>query len=282
MSADDRIRITCPKCHQKLRVKAAAAGKRARCPSAACGAVITIPSASASDPEPPRPQPRRPAEPFHFADASAPNPEPPRPRSHTRPWIWIAGGAVAVALVTGLALAIGLGGWLTRGGANKGPDAVDLRPGEVDDKTLTKDGPGAKQPAPQATADKPDDKTLPSDGPGDPALTYDEVSKNPAKHRGKRVTWPFVFCSAENETALGSLDAPAARRPGAYGMYLVKFSSTQEAGATVGSAFSSGSTITGTVSGEVETGLASRDRFGALLEKIPKARLPLLLYPVYK
>jgi hypothetical protein len=37
------LRITCPHCRRTLRFKASAAGKRARCPNAACGAVIAIP-----------------------------------------------------------------------------------------------------------------------------------------------------------------------------------------------------------------------------------------------
>jgi hypothetical protein len=140
---------------------------------------------------------------------------------------------------------------------------------------------GTKGGGPQG--DVVDEKALPRDGPGDPALTYAEVSKIIAKYRGKRVTWAFVPCSSENNTMLCSLDVPAARRSGADGMYLVRFGTEQEMRPLfLEAGFSSGATITGTVAEEVETGVTSRDRFGAILENIPKARLPLLLYPVYK
>lgn len=49
------LRVVCPKCHHRLRVQAAAAGKRIRCPNAACRATITVPTPPRPDPEPPEP-----------------------------------------------------------------------------------------------------------------------------------------------------------------------------------------------------------------------------------
>jgi uncharacterized protein (TIGR03067 family) len=170
-SANDSIRTTCPKCHHVLRAKAAAAGKRARCPNAACGAVLRIPPASHPAPAPPRPP--------------------------TRPWVYAAGGAVAVALLTGLALATGLRGWSARGGANKGPDVLELRPGEVHEKTLPGGDAGDKQSAPQ-TKDVPKAAVPlpldPADGgetrkAGLPALPADNGKGDLAKLKG---SWKVV------------------------------------------------------------------------------------------
>jgi hypothetical protein len=111
MGIEDGIRLTCPRCHHRLRVKAAAAGKRVRCPNGACGAVLAIPLASHPDPRPPQSEARE----FSWRQitdsAPPPDAEPPRLRPRTRPWLWVAGGAVAVPVVVGAALL-----WLARGG----------------------------------------------------------------------------------------------------------------------------------------------------------------------
>jgi hypothetical protein len=65
-------------------------------------------------------------------------------------------------------------------------------------------------------------------------------------------------------------------------MYSVKFASVREASdpRILMAGFSSGSTITGTVAGEVEQLVVQRDRFGAPQARA-KVKLPLLLHPVY-
>jgi hypothetical protein len=235
-------------CGKQLRARDELAGKRVKCP--ACGRAVNVPGPSrAGGQAAVQAETEVSAAPVIVPRAAAPA----GGSANRRLWLVVGGAGVS------LCLAVALVAFL-----------LSRRDGGLEDRALPTDG--------------LQDKALARDGPGDLTLTFDEVSKNPAKYRGKRVTWPFVPCSTENETMLCSLDAPAERRPGATRMYLVKFASVQEASndrLLLTAAFSSGSTITGTVAGEVETNLVHRDRLGVPQSNMPRVRLPLLLYPVY-
>ena len=68
-----------------------------------------------------------------------------------------------------------------------------------------------KTTAPNSGADGVDVTSLPKEGPGDPALTYDAVRADPAKYRGKRVTWAFAPLSSEGKRMMCGLDMNEAR-----------------------------------------------------------------------
>ena len=53
---------------------------------------------------------------------------------------------------------------------------------------------------------KIDTTDLPRSGPGDAALTYDVVNSDPAKHRGRRVTWSFAPLSCEGKRMMCALN----------------------------------------------------------------------------
>lgn len=122
-----------------------------------------------------------------------------------------------------------------------------------------------------------DTKGLPNEGPADPALTYDVVKENTAKHKGKRVTWPFkALGSLDNERMLCALNEEYRTGPQHYGLYVVEFASNKELGrAFMDGALGGGGTITGTVAREVEVS-------ATILEKDQiKVTVPLLLVPTY-
>jgi hypothetical protein len=104
MSAIDKIRISCPKCHKRLAVKANLAGKRVRCPEKACATPINVPA---------------PSQEIKAAQ--------PRPTAAAR-WPWFAGGAAALVLM--LASALGLSIWALNRGVH--PTPVETPAGDPD------------------------------------------------------------------------------------------------------------------------------------------------------
>jgi hypothetical protein len=139
---------------------------------------------------------------------------------------------------------------------------------------------GSATPGPANTAN---DTPLPTEGPGDPSLTYELVSKDPAKYRGKRVTWAFFPLSSEGKQMMCGLDEREAMGPQHAGIYVVEFASDQEAGDVfLAMSFKPGSTLTGTVSGSIDQFLAVRNPDGTPQKDIPKVTVPLLVHPEYK
>lgn len=260
MSVESSIRVTCPKCDHTLRAPVSAGGKRVRCPNAACGVAVVIPSATTQ------------------ADA-----KPAKPHDHKWLWVYFICAAVGAAFLLGAIVGFRIGRYSASSPSKDSEVAVrELQQTEV--STSKKDGLRDGSTESQTTISEAKDDALPRDGAGDPALTYEVVSKNPAKYRGKRVTWSFVPCSTENEAMLCSLHAPAARKPGAGGMYVVRFPSVKEAGnpSLLMAGFSAGSTVTATIAGETEMTLVQRDRLGTPQNITPNAKLPLLIFPVCK
>jgi hypothetical protein len=259
------------KCGARLRMKDELAGKRVKCPG--CGQVQAVPSPAGVKhagriQAQPKPPPRKSGA---TAAAAAPggnaSPGPAARKPATRPaaatpgrrvsptapvargalpvrWPWFAGAALVVVLLAA------------------GSTTLWLR---------------AHQPPGPAGA------ALPGDGPGDPALTYDEVARSPATHRGKRVTWTFVPCSAEGKRMMCALDRAQATGPRHYGIYVVEFESEQEAAAAFeAAAFTPGSTVTATVAGAIDQWLVARDAAGVPAQDVPKVTVPLLLHPAYR
>ena len=257
-SEDELIRVTCPSCGHKLRAKRSLGGLKGRCPNKECRAVISVPAPADASP------------------SAGPGNETKKPRR------LLVSACVVTALVIVLAVTLVIRGFKPDQPANN--DVAQSEKAKQRNPSIVGKPPNGEGAKDAGQRPEEADESLPRDGPGDPALTYEVVSKNPGKYRGRRVTWSFAPCSTENETMLCSLYEPAARKPGADGMYLVRFASIEEAsnGGLLMAGFSGGSTITGTVAGEVDTGLVQRDRLGVVQDKTPKAKLPMLLYPVYK
>ena len=90
----DGVRVVCPKCQKRLRVKATSAGKKVRCPDKACATLIHVPLPLDAEHE---------VLPRTMVRSSAPR----------RLWPWLGGGAGAFAI------AVGLGIWAFMGGANQ-------------------------------------------------------------------------------------------------------------------------------------------------------------------
>ncbi|MFL5342901.1 MAG: hypothetical protein ACJ8F7_22430 [Gemmataceae bacterium] len=143
--------------------------------------------------------------------------------------------------------------------------------------------PDAKTTGSNTGAPGADTTNLPKDGPGDPALTYDVVKSDPAKYRGKRVTWAFAPLSSEGKRIMCALDMNEAIGPRHAGIYVVEFALDKEVGdAFHAAAFQAGSTITATVAGSVDQFLAVRDAKGERQKEIPKVNVPLLVHPAFK
>ncbi len=140
----------------------------------------------------------------------------------------------------------------------------------------------AKTVQPRNGAGEVDAKDLPTEGLGDPARTYDVVNADPAKHRGKRVAWSFAPLSVEGKRMMCSLNMNDAMGPRHYGIYVVEFASEKAAVDALELAFKPGSTVTGTIAGQVDQFLVVRGRDGVAQKEIPKVTVPLLLYPAYK
>lgn len=139
-----------------------------------------------------------------------------------------------------------------------------------------------KTTAPNSGADGADITNLPKEGPGDSALTYDVVKADPAKYRGKRVTWALAPLSSEGKRMMCGLDMNEAIGPRHAGIYVVEFASDKEVGAAFRAAFQGGSTVTATVAGQVDQFLVVRDAKGVPQKDIPKVTVPLLVHPTYK
>lgn len=140
-----------------------------------------------------------------------------------------------------------------------------------------------KTTGPNGGGEGVDTSNLPKDGPGDPALTYDMVKADPAKYRGKRVTWAFAPLSSERKRIVCALDMNEAIGPRHAGIYVVEFGSDKEVGHAFNAvAFQAGSTVTATVAGQVDQFLVVRDAKGVPQKDTPKVTVPLLVYPTYK
>jgi hypothetical protein len=122
-----------------------------------------------------------------------------------------------------------------------------------------------------------DDKDLPKDGPGEAAITFDMVSKDPAKYRGKRVIWPAVATVGwGKDVAVAS--NPEAKDARKHKLYAVRFDSE----AQVGDLFLGGTgKITGTVAGSLTITYEVSGPGGAGKEKREEA-VPLLVYPRFQ
>jgi hypothetical protein len=158
----------------------------------------------------------------------------------------------------------------------------DPKPDESQASQSTNTG-GQNVTPPGGRGTEVDLNSLPKDGPGDSALSYDVVSAGPVKYRGKRVTWVFAPLSAEGKRMMCALDMKDAMGPRHSGIYVVEFASDREAGdAFQAAAFKPGSTITGTVAGQIDQFLVIRGRDGVPQKDIPKVTVPLLVHPAYK
>jgi hypothetical protein len=249
------ISVTC-RCGKRLRVKDELAGKRVKCP--ACGAVLPTPNSPAAKvvtlpKEPSRAASAAPEEPAsnaaanYSADVAAKPPKKAQVREKRSHKVMLFVGVGAAVLLCAFGLC-GFGLWYFVQ-PSKGPGEVDT-------------------------------KGLPREGPGDPALTYDVVNKNTARHRGKRVTWSFDPCSGEGKRVMCALNMNDAIGPRHYGIYVVEFASEEEVAAAF--VFKSGSTLTGTIAGEVDQFLVVRGPDGVAQKDIPKVTVPLLLFPIYR
>jgi hypothetical protein len=252
------ISVTC-RCGKRLRVKDELAGKRVKCP--ACGAVLPTPNSPAAKvvtlpKEPSRAASAAPEEPAsnaaanYSADVAAKPPKKAQVREKRSHKVMLFVGVGAAVLLCAFGLC-GFGLWYFVQ-PSKGPGEVDT-------------------------------KGLPREGPGDSALTYDVVKADPAKYRGKRVTWAFAPLSSEGKRIMCALDMNEAIGPRHAGIYVVEFASDKEVGdAFNAAAFQAGSTVTATVAGQVDQFLVVRDAKGVPQKDIPKVTVPLLVYPTYK
>ena len=116
----------------------------------------------------------------------------------------------------------------------------------------------------------------------DPALTYEAVIGNPAKYRGKQVTWAFWPISSEGKRILCGLeDMNTAIGPRITGAYVVEFASEKEAEDAI-KIRGGGYTLSATLAGLVDQSLVGRDGEGVPQMAIAKVTVPLLVDPTYK
>ena len=273
------IHFTCPACGKSVKTQAQQAGKRARCPSSACGHTFRIPGLMPSPAD---------LEPLPPARVVAPTRQaftvPPSGSRLVLPWV--VAGIATFAFVTTLGLwlldlhsPVPLARhsplpWPNSTVPATIPTSAPVTP--LPSKTVTQ---VQEQPTAIPTREA-DAQHLPQDGPGDPALTYEVVKENTAKHRGKRVTWAFVPCSSDGKRMMCALNFNDAVGPKHEGIYVVEFASEKEA-ADAFFAAKPGSTLTGTIAGEVDQFLVVKGPDGVTRKDIPKVTVPLLLFPKY-
>jgi hypothetical protein len=116
----------------------------------------------------------------------------------------------------------------------------------------------------------------------DPALTYEAVIENPAKYRGKQVTWSFWPISSEGKRILCGLeDMNTTIGPRITGAFVVEFTSEKEVEDAI-KVRGGGYTVTATVAGLVDQSLVGRDFEGVPQMALAKVTVPLLVDPTYK
>lgn len=151
--------------------------------------------------------------------------------------------------------------------------------GRTPDKTggiasRTTPAPGDARPA------SGDDRDLPAEGRADPNVTYDEVSKDPEKFRGKRVSWPArPGLSGPKRFSVIAAVNPEATDARKYRLYVAEFTSQKEVDDVFLKGLGGGSwQITGTIAGKTAISYDVNGPGGVGKEQ-RKETVPLLVHP---